>query len=383
MEEGKIGVADSVSEPAGSMPESEAGDVILSIDDIKKGYDLFAVPSEYGEAIAELEAQGFGRHPSDSEGVVLLCPPGGSAAGYSQSIHTMKVVSHASPTDRYPLCSTGESKDLPPVNLSSGEIKEDTPRKPVAEKVAADIILQPSIVKHGSHAMLRFTIDEFHFGSYDMTDTDEERGYFIHTASIQMSPKWVDPQKAMNVWPATGAPQAVSSKGKAGKVELTIAAAPSFTMGGEASHQLEVSQAAYTFQRQELCTIDPKGMVAWAWQMRTWGDFQPFRESTQDFRQGKVPPLPYPVQQGQHGGVASFTAKVSNDGSRIQASWPVDKKLLDGVVGQFEMEVKVFLRLVIVKSKSFHVRIKETLLPTSRRPHPDVMNASMTAKFAV
>ncbi|CAM9523843.1 unnamed protein product [Ectocarpus sp. 13 AM-2016] len=299
MEEGKIGVDDSVSEPAGSMPESEDGDVILSIDDIKKGYDLFAVPSEYGEAIAELEAQGFGRCPSDSEGVVLLNPPGGSAAGYSQLMHTMKVVSHASSTDRYPPCSTGESKDLPPVNLSSGEIKEDT------------------------------------------------------------------------------------SKGKAGKVEVTIAAAPSFTMGGEATHQLEVSQAAYTFQRQELCTVDPKGMVAWAWQMRTWGDFQPFRESTQDFRQGKVPPLPYPVQQGQHGGVASFTAKVSNDGSRIQASWPVDKKLLDGVVGQFEMEVKVFLRLVIVKSKSFHVRIKETLLPTSRRPHPDVMDASMTAKFAV
>lgn len=122
MEEGKIGVADSVSESAGSMSESEAGDLILSIDDINKGYDLFAVPSEYGEAIAELEAQGFGRYPSDSEGVVFLSPPRGSAAGYSQSIHTMKVVSYASPTDRYPPCSTGESKDLPPVS------KNCTPR---------------------------------------------------------------------------------------------------------------------------------------------------------------------------------------------------------------------------------------------------------------
>ncbi|CAM9826467.1 unnamed protein product [Ascophyllum nodosum] len=302
-------------------------------------------------------------------------------------MHPMKVVSLALPTDRYPKCSTGESKDLPPVTLESSEIKEDVnPRKPVEEKVLAHVIIKPSIEQHDAHAMLRFTIDEFHFVSYDMTDRDDEKGYFIHTASIEMLPMWTDPQPTMDVWPATDSPQAVKTTGKEGNVALTLAASPSLTVGGAASHQLEVPRAPFTLQREELFPSQPKSMVWWKWQMKAWGDFQPFDpEHPQRFRQGKIPPLSYPVKQGQHGGVASFTAKLSHDRSPMQASWPVDKKLLLGVVGQFEMKVEVRLELEIVRNKTFRMRLRNKLksVPVSQRQLHGSENVTMSTTFAV
>lgn len=62
------------------------------------------------------------------------------------------------------------------------------------------------------------------------------QGYFIHAASVNVSPVWQDPPTPMDVWPATGVTEAVVTTGSAKGVELTFAGSdPGITIGAEAS----------------------------------------------------------------------------------------------------------------------------------------------------
>lgn len=112
--------------------------------------------------------------------------------------------------------------------------------------------------------------------------------------------------------------------------------------------------------------------------MKTWGDYQPFNPDFPGrFKQGRVPPLPYDVTDNS----AAFTAKLSNNGQEMQASWPVDKQLLAGVVGKFEMEVSVNLQLEVVYSNSLMLRVKKKRVPISLRAPPGFKEVLMSSKF--
>lgn len=62
------------------------------------------------------------------------------------------------------------------VTLRSGQIQEtENPRKAKPESVYAHVVIKPSIKQRDSYAMLCIKLDEFHFGSYDFTNADQER----------------------------------------------------------------------------------------------------------------------------------------------------------------------------------------------------------------
>lgn len=92
----------------------ESSQKIVSTEELKGG-KIYAVSTDDREAIAELEEKGFTR-THETEDVVMLRAPGGIVGGYSTTRQSMTVNQLTPPNHVYPVCSVGESRDLPPVS---------------------------------------------------------------------------------------------------------------------------------------------------------------------------------------------------------------------------------------------------------------------------